>query len=40
MVKGEDPVVSMLFEKRYRVGEVTINYTRWVQIPLPAHAIV
>jgi pimeloyl-ACP methyl ester carboxylesterase len=26
MVKGEGPVVSMLVEKRYRVGEVALNY--------------
>jgi pimeloyl-ACP methyl ester carboxylesterase len=26
MVKGEGPVVSMLFEKRYRVDEVALNY--------------
>ena len=26
MVKGEGPLVSMLVEKRYRVGEVALNY--------------
>jgi pimeloyl-ACP methyl ester carboxylesterase len=26
MVKGEGPLVSMLFEKEYRVGEATLNY--------------